>query len=744
MQRRDFLGVVAAVPVGLRSLNAFPLSAQTMVRGEIVERDGIERHGTLWEQGVPIAPMEESEARQLTIKREDGRNLPSVVEPEAYDQNHKVNWVRISALVSLPAHGRLPVRIERNGGSEAPRLSLQRSDKEITVECSSYRLILRQPGELRLAVHGKPVLAGNWSVEVIGDARALQWGAFFQPFVPTGMEIEDQSDTRATLLLKGYIPKFYRKEPKIEPGRRIDCELRLFVTALSPHIRYAWRITNLIGVKTWLQRYALRITLAGKSTILPGSRSERILLDVGGGKVGITANFIEDLGKGAGMRLADHDRVLLLGGLDMPPDGGFFVGHVPDIHRLFYHGMSRTFRGALIAADSLDDAAEEQLPLDLVLPPQYYSDTQALPEQGDPVTLGEFEKQIRLSGEWLLKSQWRGTLWWGEWYREWDEPRNMGTQEASNGDSPLAPLYHYWRTGDARFLRCAERSAWYVWDVQLDKSEDDQGRMFHTRRHLFDELDWIHPRYQRAKGGLLTSHVFLNTAARREIIKTIRSFHQHMFSEQGIPYSWDKPSHRRSTTEDGVDTSNFMWALSECYRETGDRAFLDWALQMSRWTASHWKERGHKQGDDWNWNLAQYVLRGLVSLYQASNSPEVRDLAIEIGHATLANPSKDIADLKDGMGGGDGHFVFYNAWVTTDVAKFAPDGNEMVRMLLPIVRREVSRQRADGQFSKATQWFGVESLESGAPTIWLSYYDPLSLVDCVPILTARLARLGIG
>jgi len=69
-----------------------------------------------------------------------------------------------------------------------------------------------------------------------------------------------------------------------------------------------------------------------------------------------------------------------------------FAGPAPDIHRLFYDGMSRTFEGSLVTTGSLADAAEELAPLDLVLPAQYYSDVKALPEQGDPVTFGEIQE----------------------------------------------------------------------------------------------------------------------------------------------------------------------------------------------------------------------------------------------------------------------------------------------------------------------------------------------------------------
>jgi len=715
---------------------AVPLSAVRLITaGEIVERDGIARQGSLLEQGIPVPPMSSSDAAKLSLRRADGRPLPAAVTPEASDPEGNVRWVRISALARMPAHARIPVQLELTDRPTAPQLNLTESGGTITVRHEAYSLTLRNPGEIELTAGGKPLLSGKWSVDLVADARGIIWGTYIRDFTPERVSVEDRTPSSATVLLHGYLGKNFRKNPTVsEPGRRFDCELRLMVSALSPQIRYAWRLTNLSGTKTWLQRYALRLPLAAHGSQADRSASDRLLISMPSVRFAVTADFIEDLGAGAGLRLGPDGRQVTVGGLEMPPDGGFFSGQKPDVHRLFYNGMSRTFSGAIVTTGALERAAEERAPLDLVLPAQYYSDSKALPEQGDPVTFGEFESAIKRSAEWLLSHQWRGTLFWGEWYREWDLTRNMGVEEASNGHSPLAPLYHYWRTGDARFLRCAERSANYVWDVQLSKSEEDQGRMFHTRRHLFDELDWIHPRYQRATGTLISSHVLLNPVMRREVVRTIRSFHEHMFDEQGIPHDWDKIKHQRSPVLAGVDTSNFMEALSYCYRETGDRRFLDWALQMSRWTGRRFAQRGKTKGDDWNWNLSQYVLRGLVTLYETSGDAEVRDLAIRVVRATLANMSDDTGDLRDGMGGGDRHFVFYTAWIATRVAKVVPDGADLTKLLLQAVRREMARQTPDGQFPMD------KGVAAGLPTSWVSYYDPKSAVAYVPVLTAHLAR----
>jgi hypothetical protein len=714
-------------------LFACNLQARVVVTGKIVERDGITRRATILEQAIPVQPMSEDDVRELSIVGPDGTPLPGSVEAEAHNQDGKVNWLRLTAKVAMPASGRLPVSIQTQAPLKTGKFEVRKSASRVTVETANYRLALTDTGEMELASNGRALLSGAWSVDLRGDARAVLWGSGFRQFVSTGVEVEEQSPSRATILLKAFMPVNERKGPRtLDLGRRFDFELRLFVNAFTPNIRFAWRMTNQLGHKTWLRRYALRLPLAGKATLIDGRRPGVALVGVGASRLAVTADFIQNLGKGAGMALTEDARSLLHGGIDMPPDGGYYSGQVPDIHCMFHNGMSRTFAGTIIPDGSISAADEALAPVDIVLPAQYYSDVKALPEAGDPVTFGEFETQVKRAAEWLLKSQWRGTLWWGEWYREWDETRRQGVQEASNGHSPLAPLYHYWRTGDARFLRCAERSAWYVWDVQLKKSKDGPGLMFHTRRHLFDELNWVHPRYQRATGGLIASHIFLNAAGRKEILQTIRAFHDTVFRD-GVPLDWDLKRNRLTAEEDGPDVSNFMEALTYCYRETGDRYFLDAGLKMSRWSIEQWRKQ-RTTGKPWNWNGAQYVQRGLVTLYEASGDPRVRDAVLDLTRMTLASatlPGQE--EARRTTVGDELHFAFYHSWISTRVAKFAPDGDEMIRTLLRVVRREVNRQRPDGQFSVD------HGMESGLPTIWTSYYEAKSLVAYVPVLTAHMA-----
>ncbi|MGC8793765.1 MAG: hypothetical protein ACP5U2_10285, partial [Bryobacteraceae bacterium] len=291
--------------------------------------------------------------------------------------------------------------------------------------------------------------------------------------------------------------------------------------------------------------------------------------------------------------------------------------------------------------------------------------------------------------------------------------------------------------GDGRFLVCARRAAQFTYDVQITRTERPPGWMFHTRRNLFDELGWIHPRYQRAKGALVTSHVILYPWARREVIETIRNFYRRIFDEQGVPRGWDERRQSRSQDPDGVDTSNFMEALVYCYRETGERWFLDAALKMSRWTAERWRHRHANPQDNWNWNLSQYALRGLVALYQATGDALARDTAIEIARVTLNNTSPRGSVMLDGMGGRKIDNVFYHAWITAAVTRFAPQGGQMLEELYRIVRSDAACQREDGSFLLD------HGTESGLATQWTSFYDAKSLVAYLPVLAARRAALGL-
>jgi len=170
-----------------------------------------------------------------------------------------------------------------------------------------------------------------------------------------------------------------------------------------------------------------------------------------------------------------------------------------------------------------------------------------------------------------------------------------------------------------------------------------------------------------------------------------------------------------------VDTSNIMEALVQCWREGGGPSFLEKARRMSRWTISQWRQR--KPGS-WNWNLSQYVLRGLVAVAGAGGDPEVAGAAIEIAHDVLAGQSE--AEL---------HFAFYNAWMAAELNRaFAAD--LPLEKYLAITRRNLDKMGPGGDFPVA-----LPEAWAPYPSVRSSYYDSKAFVAYIPVLTARLAAL---
>jgi AcrR family transcriptional regulator len=556
---------------------------------------------------------------------------------------------------------------------------------------------------------------------IIGGGGAT---TILTPFRASGFEIREETPGRAVVLFRGRVPKqkaYSYTKGDIDPVRGFDCEVRLYLNSLSGTLHFEWRLTNQSGWKSWIERYALLLPVAPSFRVTANEAGVRqnlgswAALEDGPARMAVTAPFVTDLGTGAGMRL--ENGFLLHGGIDMPIDGAI-TGKIPQVHRWFHYGMSRTFTGALLVGGTAEDARAEVQPLNLQLPAQYYSDAGVLPERGDKLTNGEFSKQLSRAANWLLENQWRGTLWWGEWWREYDLTREQGAEEASNGNSAVAPLYHYYRTGDGRFLECARRAAFYTYDVQLNRVRTGPGPFLHARRHLLDEQDWVHPRYQRLTGALIASHSLLATIEREELIAALRSYTGRLMDEQGRTLDWDKRGNKPGGPA-GVDTSNIMEALVECWRESGDPSFLEKARRMSRWTMGQWRER--KPGT-WNWNLSQYVLRGLVAVGKATRDQQVINTSIDIARDVLAGQSE--ADL---------HFAFYNAWMAAELNR-AFGADLPLDKYLDVTRRSLDRMGADGNFPVA-----LPEAWAPYPSVRSSYYDSKAFVAYIPVLTAQLA-----
>lgn len=715
--------------------------AATVTTFSVREPAGLAQSALLVEQGVPVRPMAPAEVAKLAVVDAAGTRMPALIDASSTDPRGRVRWLRV-AFTSRFAAGEQKrfSLVDGSGTGAAPPFSASRQGDRITVAFANCQAVFSPPAQVRMSCGERPVLDGPLQFFLYPDARSIINAGgktvVLAPFEPAGFRLETDGVQRATVVLRGRNPKqkSYNFTPSNnEPQLGFEVEARFHFQALTPTVRYDWRLTNQAGYKAWLERYAMALPVTPSTTLVDSaSRGGGLLGDwVDFTGLGVTAPFAADMGAGVGLRLTREG--LLTGGIDAPPDGGF-GGKAPDIHRLFYFGMSRTFEGLLTLSSTGRAAALRPL---MELPAQYYSDLGILPERGDPVTVGGFANAVSRSADYLATAQWRGTLWNGEWWREWDLGRQQGTEEASNGNSVLAPVYHFLRTGDRRFFECASRSAWYTYDIQLTHRRTGFGPMLHTRRHMLDELDWIHPRYQRAFGPILASQILLAKRERQEMVAAIRNFSTRIQAADGTPYGWDETKNAREGQETGVDTTNFIEALVACWEVTGDDWFLERARGYARWALKKWTTRT----DDkfWNWNLTRYVLTGLLSLCRAEKEyfgtlPDWlwRD-TLAISRHTIKHP--EYAHVDGTIGGGELHYVFYHAALGAEASRLANDPT-LIRPLLKIVEEQLARQTADGLFPME-----LGALWSQYPTRVISYYDPKAVVAYIPVLAARLRAL---
>lgn len=717
MRVRHFAILFAAV-----SANA----AGPLTPAFIAEQAGMARTNYLLTQGIPVPPLDNSEASRVCVTSGKGGCLPATISPEGRDENGKVRWLRLEMPVRMPAWRKLPLQLTI--ATATPRVpDVER--EHLRFRTPDYSVEFKDPDWIRLTAKGRILLEGRLGFQVYPDIHSIVGGGaattILTPFRASGFTVTDESPGRAVIVLRGRVPKqktYSYTKGDIDPLRGFECEVRFHLNSLSPVLRYEWRLTNQCGWKSWLERYALVLPLASGFRVIANQAGIHnnlgswAVFENSGSRVAFTAPFVADLGDGAGMRL--ENRVLLHGGVDMPLDGAL-TGPVPQVHRQFHAGMSRTFEGTILVGGTAEQARAQNEALDIVLPAAYYSRTGALPEGGDDPHDGDFREQIDRAANWLLHNQWRGTLWWGEWWREFDQTRRQGAEEASNGNSAVAPLFHYYRSGDGRFLQCARRAASYTYDVQFNRDRSGPGPFLHARRHLLDEQDWVHPRYQRLAGALLASHTLLATTERGELIAALRGYTDKLMDGEGRMHNWDRRANAPGGPA-GVDTSNIQEALVACWRETGDRTFLEKAVRMSRWTISQWRE-GNK---DWNWNLSQYVLRGLLAVAEAMRDPETIGTAIAISRHVIANPQL----------GGDLHFVFYNAWLAAELNRLF-GANLPLDRFAAIVRGNLDKMGPDGSFPVA-----LPEAWTPYPSIRSSYYDSKAFVAYIPALTARLER----
>jgi hypothetical protein len=709
------------------------------------EDAGLARTAQIVEQGLPAPNLTVEEVRGLGLLDADGRPHPGEVAVEACDgPTGTVSWLRVTAPVTLGAGATAAFTIAP-AEDTTPPLRLDEADGVLRLAHPSYTLVIGPAGRLRLETTRGVLLDGPVGFELIPDARTSVGQTTqlnFQADQSRWQVISRSPHRLHVRLLTESLTNQHRGEPwEVDPRRFFLGSVDLFCTAWSPEIRLQWQLVSHVPTTVWLERYALVLPAAAGTRVAAGEPSRgrggrpdkyRSWLATEEG-LGVTADFAEDLGPGAGI-LLDRAGRLLVGGINPPIDGGF-GGRMPDVHRDWRYGMARTFGGHLLPAADASEAerlARQALaPLCLVAPPAHYSRCGALPEAGDAPAFGPWRRPVERAMRWLIRHQWRGTLWWGEWWREWDTGRGQGIEEAGNGESATAPLYHFFRTGDPAALACARRATYGSADLLLCRRRDGAGPYVRSRRFLLDGLEWVHGRYQRVAGMMLGSHVFCDQRMRDEVVGTLRAFATNYVRPDGVILA-PVNSGTTEAREGHIDMVNLAESLLYAYRESGDAFFRHKAEAIGGWMVRTLAEPGWQA---WNDNLTRYLCRGMLALTLETGRDDFRAAFLALERQTQAMPSEN------------GHSTLYHCWLAAAAHRLSGDATFMVEQR---ARTEavLAKQAANGGFPDHD--FHLLNTEvylaatEGRRTAWVRYYGSKSAVAYLPVLAARLAAAADG
>lgn len=728
------------------------------------------RRGQVVEQGIPIAAVDAGVIERLALLDETGQRVPAAIEADGRDEHGRITWVRVATAVDTePGVERGFTLATDQADRPKASLSVETADGHITVATPFYQLQFTDPGGIRLSTREGDILAGDVRFQLWPDARSIVGAGAgtcrLADFVPKGWSVEELSDSRCLVLLEGRVPKYapYTGDPSdIDPNAQFDCELEMICYAFSPVVRLRWRIENHTVWQAYLERYCLVLPLAGGAAVSGGERSDdgkflrHVNVTAPGGSLSMTANFTDALGDGAGISVERRcnlgdltaskvaafaeggvfqpHRFLAAeaddgGGLDLvqggvnPPHDGNMAAENPEVHRLFYLGMGRTFDGSLLVNCSQDQVEAELDPIHFRLEPDYYSSVGALPEQGDPVCFGEFKDQVFACAEWLLRKQWRQSLWWGEWWREYDIHRAQGIESTANGNNPLAPLYHYWRTGDGRFVEVGKRAMEFVYDIQLSKRRTGLGSFFHSRRFLIDKMEWVHMRYQRIEGPMKMAHFLGDRRLRTKIIDAMRTYANNLVCPNGAPgYGQGGPGGKRVPA--GSDCTNFGEVLIICWHETGEEQFLEMAKKMARWTI--------RTMDKWDWDAYvgnsygwHFLMRGMLQTIKATDNKRFREWYIDMARK---NMTYDMSQIE---------FVHWMNWLIVEAEKMSGD-----TWMLDVLRKNtlelLLKSQPDGSTLRPCNYPW-----SKWPSQWEYIYSTKGVVAYIPVMAARRAALDL-
>lgn len=693
------------------------------------ETRGIDREDYVVEQGVPVLPMSAGDVTRLGVFDESGSVVPANIQVEGKDQNDDVRWVLVSMPVTVKAGGQRNFTLrEYSGGPVGRRLRLTiASNVQRVVQTDYFTVEFDDPGNIRLTTADGTILDGPVDFELRSDARSAVGNLRPVYFEPGGYEVIERSEKRVRVRLRGRYRAWTPKAFTYDPVQRYDVDVEFTVYADSPVIRIRWCITDHMRFNCpfmWLDRYVLRLPLVEGIGLVEGDEvpgegkfASWATVHTPGGRLSMTFPFSAWIGKGAGIELKDNK--LGQGGINPPPDGGF-GGKSPDLWRKFYYGMSRTFEGSLIVNATPSQVQSELNHLPLILPPEHYSECGELPESGSRVTFGQWKDVVDRAAAWMLDNQWKGTLWFGEFWREIDVDHNLGVEETHSGNTALGPLYHFYRTGDWRFWESAKMAYLYTFDIQFCKQETGDGPYMRTRRFVMDHQEWFHPRYQRVGGLIRGSHLFGDRYVRDKVLWFLRLWGENYVDDDGAPLTPNSDGTKSRCTESAM--SNVADSMMYGYIETKDEFFLNKAKAIGDWIV-----RGAEADLDGfcgNSNSTRYILRGLLQLCKVTDDSKYRDAFVKIAEWTVNAPTFDFGT----------HYVAFHFYYACQAYKWSGrreilDG--ILRLAEWVLSKESKESPGTYPFVQRNQY---------PPARWICSYDNKAIAAYLPVLASTLAE----
>ncbi|MEI6915089.1 MAG: hypothetical protein WCL39_08155 [Armatimonadota bacterium] len=698
----------------------------------INESRGINRENYIISQGIPIKGFEPADVDRLSIVDDNGKSVAARVEIESIDPVGNVDWVSVALPVTLAAGQRkeFTLAISDVSPSRLSGLVVSRDDDGIHVANDRFDALFGPSGWLEIKTSKGIVVKGNMDFSLRSDVRSKYGRLIMVNYEPGEFEIISASSGRVHIVNRGQYTALEPKAVHISKSQRYDVDLEFILQADSPVIRYRWRITNHMKFNCkhmWLSQYAIRFPVGVTSIVTSGEGSPEgdksggwAQLRTTGGALGVAFPHWDWFGKGAG--IAVENGTLMQGGINPPVDGGF-GGRSPDIWRQFFYGMSRTFEGALVIDGTEDQVKSEAYPIPLVLSPEYYSECGTLPEKGGPVTFGIWKDVVDRAAENLLRTQWKGTLWCGEWWREWDTITNQGTQETHSGNAALGVLYHFYRTGDWRFWESAKMSYYYAFDIQFCKQEDGDGPYMHTRRFMLDSQGWFHPRYQRVGTLLKVGHLLADKVSRDKVLWYLRYWGDNYVAEDGAPMAPDDHGGKGKCDESAM--SNFAESLCFAYKETGDEFFLEKAKLLGDWVIRGFDtdttgEFIHNNND------TRYVQRGLMALCEVTKDSKYIDAFCRIARWTVTRSNS-------------GDYVPNHLWFLSQAYEWSGD-KEIANGLMRFVEYFLDHESKDepGVFLQPQ----IGSIPPYPDCVWDDFYTKKAIVSYLPLVASVLGPGG--